>query len=121
MDRFVQRTPSYMFGLSLYSKRTASFEAGNKENKRGWHTGDGMMYVYNDDEVQFNSSYWPTVDPYRLPGTTVDTISLADEVSAFTTITSKEQWVGGVTSDNQAVVGMALNKDGTKNNGKLYL
>jgi len=119
MDRFVQRTPSYMFGLGLYSKRTASFEAGNKENKRGWHTGDGMMYVYNDDEVQFNSSYWPTVDPYRLPGTTVDTISLADEVSAFTTITSKEQWVGGVTSDNQAVVGMALNKDGTKNNGKL--
>lgn len=52
-----------------------------------------MMYVYNDDEVQFNSSYWPTVDPYRLPGTTVDTISLADEVSAFTTITSKEQWL----------------------------
>ena len=48
-----------------------------------------MMYVYNDDEVQFNSSYWPTVDPYRLPGTTVDTISLADEVSAFTTITSE--------------------------------
>ena len=40
---------------SLYSKRTASFEAGNKENKRGWHTGDGMMYVYND-EVQFNSA-----------------------------------------------------------------
>ena len=24
-----------------------------------------------------------------------------------------------VTSENQAVVGMALNKDGTKNNGKL--
>jgi len=78
MDRFVQRTTDYMVGLGLYSSRISSFEAGNKENKRGWHTADGMLYLYNDDQVQFNSSYWPTVDPYRLPGTTVDTIQLAD-------------------------------------------
>lgn len=117
MDRFVQRTPDYMLGLGLYSSRTSSFEAGNKENKRGWHTSDGMMYLYNDDEVQFNSSYWPTVDPYRLPGTTVDTVPLADEVSAFTTVTSKENWVGGVHFEDQATVGMSLNKSGTKNNG----
>ncbi|WP_256924835.1 polysaccharide lyase 8 family protein [Candidatus Enterococcus mansonii] len=119
MDRFVQRTPNYMFGLSMYSSRTSSFEAGNKENKRGWHTADGMMYLYNDDEVQFNSAYWPTIDPYRLPGTTVDTVPLKDEVSAFTTVTSKEKWVGGAALDNQAIVGMALNKAGTKNNGTL--
>lgn len=117
MDRFVQRTPNYMLGLSMYSSRTSSFEAGNKENKRGWHTADGMMYLYNDDEVQFNSAYWPTIDPYRLPGTTVDTVPLKDEVSAFTTVTSKEKWVGGVQLEDQAVVGMALNKTGTKNNG----
>lgn len=118
MDRFVQRTDDYMLGLSLYSERISSFEAGNKENKRGWHTGDGMVYLYNDDEVQFNKTYWPTVDPYRLPGTTVDTIPLEDEVSAFKTITSKESWVGGVANNQQALVGMALNKAGTKNNGK---
>jgi hyaluronate lyase len=117
MDRFVQRTADYMLGLGMYSSRISSFEAGNKENKRGWHTADGMMYLYNDDEVQFNTVYWPTVDPYRLPGTTVDTIPLADEVSAFTTVTSKEKWVGGVAFDDQAVIGMALNKTGTKNNG----
>lgn len=117
MDRFVQRTPNYMVGLGLYSSRISSFEAGNKENKRGWHTADGMLYVYNDDEVQFNSAYWPTVDPYRLPGTTVDTVPLKDEASAFTTVTSKEKWVGGVAWDDQAVIGMALNKAGTKNNG----
>lgn len=117
MDRFVQRTPNYQLGLSLYSSRISSFEAGNKENKRGWHTADGMIYLYNDDQVQFNSAYWPTVDPYRLPGTTVDTIPLKDEISSFTTVTSKENWVGGVALDDQAVVGMALNKTGTKNNG----
>ncbi|MCA5014476.1 MULTISPECIES: polysaccharide lyase 8 family protein [unclassified Enterococcus] len=119
MDRFVQRTPVYMMGLGLYSSRISSFEAGNKENRRGWHTADGMMYLYNDDEVQFNSAYWPTVDPYRLPGTTVDTVALADEVSAFTTVTSKEKWVGGVDFEGLATVGMALNKTGTKNNGTL--
>lgn len=117
MDRFVQRTPDYMLGLGLYSNRISSFEAGNKENKRGWHTADGMLYLYNDDEVQFNQAYWPTVDPYRLPGTTVDTIPLKDEVSSFTTVTSKEKWVGGVANKQQAVIGMALNKAGTKNNG----
>lgn len=119
MDRFVQRTSSYMASLSMYSNRVSSFEAGNKENKRGWHTADGMLYLYNDDEVQFNQAYWPTVDPYRLPGTTVDTVSLQDEISAFTTVTSKEKWVGGVALDDQAVIGMALNKAGTKNNGQV--
>lgn len=117
MDRFVQRTPNYMLGLSLYSSRTSSFEAGNKENKRGWHTADGMVYLYNEDDVQFNAAYWPTVDPYRLPGTTVDTVQLADETSAFTAVTSKEKWVGGVAHDGAAAVGMALNKAETKNNG----
>ena len=117
MDRFVQQTPNYMTSLSLYSNRMSSFEAGNGENKRGWHTADGMFYLFNNDGVQFGASYWPTVDPYRLPGTTVDTVPLADEVSAFTTVTSPEKWVGGVASGQEAVVGMALDKKGTKNNG----
>lgn len=117
MDRFVQSNPTYMTSLSLYSNRTSSFEAGNGENKRGWHTADGMFYLYNNDGVQFGNSYWPTVDPYRLPGTTVDTVALQDENSSFTTVTSPETWVGGAAVENQAVMGMALNKQGTKNNG----
>lgn len=117
MDRFVQSNSNYMASLSLYSQRTSSFEAGNGENKRGWHTADGMFYLYNNDGVQFSNSYWPTVDPYRLPGTTVDTVTLQDENSAFTTVVSPETWVGGASDGNQAVVGMSLNKQGTKNNG----
>ncbi|WP_316496027.1 polysaccharide lyase family 8 super-sandwich domain-containing protein, partial [Enterococcus faecium] len=117
MDRFVQRTSKYMVGISMYSNRISSFEAGNKENKHGWHTSDGMVYLYNEDDVQFGKSYWPTVDPYRLPGTTVDTVPLKDEISSFTTVRSNEKAVGGVSNEGQAVVGMALNKTGTKNNG----
>jgi hyaluronate lyase len=117
MDRFVQSTSNYYEALSLYSSRMSSFEAGNGENKHGWHTSDGMLYLYNNDGVQFGNSYWPTVDPYRLPGTTVDTVVLQDENSSFTTVTAPESWVGGVINANQAVVGMSLNKSGTKNNG----
>lgn len=118
MDRFVYSNEQINLGISLYSNRTSSFEAGNKENKRGWHTSDGMLYLFNSDP-QYGDAYWPTVDPYRLPGTTVDTVPLQDEVSAFTTIKSKENYVGGVTDTKNAVISMNLNKDGTKNNGVL--
>lgn len=46
--------------------------------------------------------------------TTVDTVALQDENSSFTTVTSPETWVGGAAAENQAVMGMALNKQGTK-------
>lgn len=74
MDRVVHRRPGWAFALSLSSERIAGYEAGNGENLHGWYTGDGMTYLYDPaDPVQFSDAYWPTVDPYRLPGTTVDT------------------------------------------------
>ncbi|GAA2447947.1 polysaccharide lyase 8 family protein [Streptomyces pulveraceus] len=74
MDRVVHRRPGWACALSLSSKRISAYEAGNGENLHGWYTGDGMTYLYEgDDLAQFNDGFWPTVDPYRLPGTTVDT------------------------------------------------
>lgn len=117
MDRAIYSHEDYTLGISMYSNRMSSFEAGNKENKKGWHTSDGMLYLYNKDN-QFGESYWPTVDYYRLPGTTVDTAKLEDEVSAFTTIRSKENHVGGLAFEGNLISSMSLNKEGTKNNGK---
>ncbi|WNI21065.1 polysaccharide lyase 8 family protein [Streptomyces sp. ITFR-16] len=74
MDRVVHRRPGWACALSLSSKRISAYEAGNGENLHGWYTGDGMTYLYDGDGLgQFNDGFWPTVDPYRLPGTTVDT------------------------------------------------
>ncbi|GHB48137.1 lyase [Streptomyces viridiviolaceus] len=79
MDRVVHRRPRWAYTLSLSSKRVAAYEAGNGENLHGWYTGDGMAYLYDaDDLTQFNDGFWPTVDPYRLPGTTVDTRQRTD-------------------------------------------
>ncbi|WZH35776.1 MAG: polysaccharide lyase family 8 super-sandwich domain-containing protein [Microbacterium enclense] len=71
MDRTVHARPGYRFGISMASSRIAAFESINAENAKGWHTGDGMTYLYNNDLGQYNDDFWPTVDNYRLPGTTV--------------------------------------------------
>ncbi|MFF8711870.1 polysaccharide lyase 8 family protein [Streptomyces sp. NPDC015184] len=79
MDRVVHRRPGWACALSLSSKRISAYEAGNGENLHGWYTGDGMTYLYDGDDLrQYNDDFWPTVDPYRLPGTTVDTRPRAD-------------------------------------------
>ncbi|MFE7389204.1 polysaccharide lyase 8 family protein [Streptomyces sp. NPDC057582] len=79
MDRVVHRQPRWACTLSLSSKRISAYEAGNGENLHGWYTGDGMTYLYDGDDLgQFNNGFWPTVDPYRLPGTTVDTRQRTD-------------------------------------------
>ncbi|HEY9329062.1 MAG TPA: polysaccharide lyase 8 family protein [Streptomyces sp.] len=79
MDRVVHRRPGWAFALSLSSRRISAYEAGNGENLHGWYTGDGMTYLYGGDDLgQFNDGFWPTVDPYRLPGTTVDSRERAD-------------------------------------------
>ncbi|WP_405943596.1 polysaccharide lyase 8 family protein [Streptomyces sp. NBC_00932] len=79
MDRVVHRRPGWSMALSLSSKRIAAYEAGNGENLHGWYTGDGMTYLYTGDDLgQFGDGFWPTVDSYRLPGTTVDTRRRAD-------------------------------------------
>lgn len=72
MDSVVHARPGYMFGLSMFSDRTFNYESINKENLHGWFTNYGATYLYNDDQAQYNGNYWATIDPYRIPGTTVD-------------------------------------------------
>jgi hyaluronate lyase len=72
MDRSVHLRPDWAYGVSMYSTRIDNYESINNENKRGWYQSYGMTYLYTPDADQFSDGYWPTVNPYRLPGTTVD-------------------------------------------------
>ena len=79
MDRVVHHRPRWSAALSLSSERIARYECGNGENLHGWYTGDGMLSIYDlDDPDHYTDEFWATVDPYRLPGTTVDTRRRAD-------------------------------------------
>lgn len=78
MDRAVQWRSDCAIGISMSSNRIATYESINDENLHGWYTGSGMTYLYNADRSQYTGDFWPTVNPYRLPGTTVEASQLAD-------------------------------------------
>lgn len=104
MDRVVHLRPGFGFGLSMYSNRIQNYEDMNQENRRGWYTGDGMTYLYNNDLTAYSEDFWPTVDPYRMPGTTVDTMSRTDGSGEAN---SPNDWVGGTSlQDLYGVTGM---------------
>lgn len=94
MDRAVQHRPDYSFGLAMYSNRIGSFEAINSENAKAWYTSAGMTSLYNSDLGQYSNDFWPTVDNYRLPGTTV--LSQTSSSSH----TSAKMWTGGTDIQN---------------------
>ncbi|MGL4106914.1 polysaccharide lyase 8 family protein [Clostridium sp. LP20] len=121
MDRVVHRRPGYVFGLSMYSSRVANYESLNGENLKGYHTSDGMTYLYNGDIGQYSNDFWPTVDSKRLPGTTVDTKNIFGNVAGTSygpgeTATSMQDWVGGANLGDYGVSGMYL--DNKRSNPK---
>ena len=92
----------YAVAINMSSKRIQRYESLNNENLHGWYTGDGMVYVYNNDLDQFNKDYWATVDPYKLPGTTETT---AVQKDASGTKVSPKSFVGASTFGNIGSIG----------------
>ncbi|MEU5576282.1 polysaccharide lyase 8 family protein [Streptomyces huasconensis] len=117
MDRVVHRRPGWALTLSLSSQRIAAYEAGNGENLHGWYTGDGMTYLYDGDDLgQYGDGFWATVDPYRLPGTTVDTRARADIGSGAGTGTYRPKNAvagGAVLAGRHGAAAMELLADGS--------
>lgn len=71
MDRAVLQGKGFAYAVSMHSSRIRTYESINGENLKGWYTGQGMTFLYNGDLGQYADAFWPTVDAYRLPGTTV--------------------------------------------------
>jgi hyaluronate lyase len=94
MDRVVALRDGFGVGVSMSSARIANYESIHDENLHGWFTGDGMTYLYlGAVDTQFTGDFWPTVDPYHLPGTTVEVVPRADGAGAGKT--TSQNWVGG--------------------------
>ncbi|MFC9925206.1 polysaccharide lyase 8 family protein [Streptomyces sp. NPDC127190] len=110
MDRAVHRGPRFTAALAMASDRIAHYECGNGENPRGWHTGAGMLSWWPAGRGdQYTDWYWPTVDWYRLPGTTVSTRRLADRAGGEWGAPKPDvRWVGGATDGRYAAVGQHL-------------
>ncbi|QUW93995.1 Xanthan lyase [Streptomyces sp. V17-9] len=120
MDRAVHRRPAFTAGLAMASDRIAHYECGNGENPRAWHTGAGMLTWWangsgaersarSDRSDQYTDWFWPTVDWYRLPGTTVSTKRLPDRAGGEWGEPKPDvRWVGGTTDGVYAAVGQHL-------------
>ncbi|WP_435879188.1 polysaccharide lyase 8 family protein [Streptomyces tuirus] len=110
MDRAVHRGPGCTVNIAMASDRIAHYECGNGENPRGWHTGAGMVSWWAEGTGdQYTDWFWPTVDWYRLPGTTVSTKRLADrEGGEWGTARPDARWVGGTTDGTYAALGQHL-------------
>ena len=118
MDRVVALRSGFGFGISMSSSRIANYESINSGNLHGWHQGDGMTWLYvGGTENQFNSDFWPTVDPYHLPGTTAETNALSNSYGEAKT--TDQKWVGGAAVANTyGVAGMSLHPYNTTLYGK---
>lgn len=108
MDRVVAIRSNFTFGISMSSSRIANYEAINNGNLHGWFQGDGMTYLYTGKtESQFSGNFWATVDPYHLPGTTIETNSHAN--AAGEAKTTDQNWVGGAqVAKTYGVAGMSM-------------
>lgn len=95
MDVVVHRRPNWSMGVAMSSRRIGNYEFTRGENLRGWYLGDGATWLYNDDLGQFADGYWPAVDPYRIPGTTVDTQVRTN--GSGSSYRSPRDWVGGAS------------------------
>lgn len=107
MDRVINRTPSYSFVLSLHSSRVGNFESILEENTKGWHAADGMYYIYTPNLTEY-FEYWPTIDPYHLPGTTESVTQRENSIGERRhpkTMVQKD-FVGGTTDNTYSIIGM---------------
>lgn len=73
MDRDVSIQKDYLFTVARSSDRISKYEYMSKENTMPWLQGDGMHYLYLSGQkhnIHYGNSYFQTIDPLELPGTT---------------------------------------------------
>ncbi|PSJ57428.1 polysaccharide lyase 8 family protein [Kumtagia ephedrae] len=104
MDRVVHISSEFCLGLAMHSARIARYESINNENLHGWFAADGATYLY-PKKGPGRSGFWPTIDPYRIPGVTVSRRPRADG-ERFAERSSR--WVGGSTLNPDGVAGTRI-------------
>jgi hyaluronate lyase len=107
-DRAVQTQSAYAFNVAFFSTRLLNYEAINSENGKAWYWGAGTTYIYNGDISQYSEDYWPTVDLYRMAGTTVVSQTKPNPTGNSSTM-GLNPWAGGVSlGDLYGVSGFEL-------------
>jgi len=105
----VHHTNSFMTAISMSSSRVYNYESLHDGYAKGWYVGDGMQYTYMPGDTQYDKSWFLYSDPYKRPGTTVDTQArVAAQITGGKEYLSSKDFVGGVTLGNAGVAAMDL-------------
>lgn len=107
MNRVMKREESFAIGLAMHSYEVGNYEAMNGENLKGWYTGDGAYYLYDEDSQGYKE-YWKNVDMYFIPGTTeikMDMEGIDAQRNSETSFVSNKK-VGAVELDNTGIAVM---------------
>ena len=103
--RAAHKRPGWAVTVASASHRIAHYEAINGENLQGWFQGSGMLYRYDADHAQYSDAFWAAVDPFRLPGTTVQRTTLS---TAAGRPTPNNTWSGGAVFGNYGTTAQYL-------------
>lgn len=107
MTRIMKRTEDYALGIGMHSNKVGNYETMNGENLRGWFTGDGTYYLYDNDLDEYKD-YWNEIDYYYIPGATEIKMNM-DNIDAqrnSETEFSKIKMAGGTSYNSYGVAGM---------------
>ena len=107
MDRAVSQNNNIAIAISMSSTRIGKYESINNENLQGWYTGDGMTYIYTDI-YDYANNYWPYINYYRIPGTTVTKATRSQVRSSSLESLAKNDFAGGSFYEINMVAGMQL-------------
>lgn len=108
-DKVIHKREDYTFGIAMSSNRIYNYECINNQNLNGWYIGDGMSCLYNKDN-RYKSDYWQSINPYYIPGTTVDSQERQEvSIRQSNEYLSNEDFVGcAVHNDMYSVAAMNL-------------
>ena len=115
MDKAISQINGVGLGISFSSTRNGKYESINGENNIGWYEGDGMTYIYFSPN-DYANSYWPYVNPYRLPGTTVTNAPREKKSLNEKNSHAKYDFVGGTYSDINKLAVMKFASESPKIN-----
>ena len=109
MDKALARINEVRIGISLSSTRIGKYES-ILENQKGWYQGDGMVFIYLSSK-EYANKYWPYVNPYRLPGTTI-TNAPREAIAIYGDETlANQDFVGGTYVEANMVVAMKFSSE----------
>lgn len=107
-DRVVARNKDYAISLAMSSSRIYNYESINGKNLYGWYHSDGMLCIY-DSPLKYDKVYFEKVNPYRIPGTTVDNRERqAVSIAQRNEYLSNQDFVGGLCVGENGMAAMQL-------------